>query len=222
MIGAHATAPAITDIRRKTTPRRVTRRFYGGLLNFVNYVDYSVRYLLKMNARDLEAARRTSVIRLLHELSGHTVDVAMARLRTKGHGQVGTAHAVLLRNLDYSGTSLTTLAARSNVTKQAMTRIARELNERGYVRVTPDAGDRRAKIVTFSAKGDSLIADAMAIAQEIERDYAAIVGRRAVEQMRSTLQKLVPAFRAARARERQRVARQFHRRGTRRRRTHAE
>ena len=149
-----------------------------------------------MNRHDLEFARRTSVVRLLHALSETTLGLVLQKLDRRGHGDVGMAHATLLRNLDYNGTNLSVLASRAGVTKQAITRIARELHERGYVSIAPDPSDRRGKVVTFSRKGLQLTDAAVAVAREIEAEYAAVIGRTAVETLRRNLMRLTKELRA--------------------------
>ena len=49
-----------------------------------------------------------------------------------------------------SGIRLTELAARANMTKQAMAELVAEIERRGYLRRTTDPADRRAKIIEFT------------------------------------------------------------------------
>ena len=148
-----------------------------------------------MNARELEFLRRTSVPRLLHELSEDSIRRGLAKLAQRGHGRVGMAHATLLRNLDYEGTGLSVLAARAGVTKQAITRIARDLHERGYVNIARDPNDARGRIVTFSRRGVSLLTETARVSREVEDEYAALLGSNTLERLRSILMRLAMARR---------------------------
>ena len=152
-----------------------------------------------MNARELELLRRTSVPRLLHELSEDSVRLALAKLAGRGHGRVGMAHATLLRNLDYDGTGLSLLAARAGITKQAITRIARDLHERGYVNIARDPDDARGRIVTFSRRGVNLATQAARVSREIEAEYAELVGSKTLETLRRILMRLATARRRKQA-----------------------
>ena len=136
---------------------------------------------------------------MLHELSEDSVRLGLAKLAARGHGRVGMAHATLLRNLDYEGTGLSLLAARAGVTKQAITRIARDLHDRGYVKITRDPNDARGRIVTFSRRGVNLVIQAAQVSREIEVEYAELVGSKTLEALRTILMRLATARRAARS-----------------------
>lgn len=49
-----------------------------------------------------------------------------------------------------AGIRLTELAARANMTKQAMAELVAEIERRGYLQRTTDPADRRAKIIKFT------------------------------------------------------------------------
>ena len=52
-----------------------------------------------------------------------------------------------------SGIRLTELAARANMTKQAMAELVAEIERRGYLQRTTDPADRRAKIIDIHRPG---------------------------------------------------------------------
>lgn len=76
-----------------------------------------------------------------------------ASLRDRGASDLRPGQARALILIDRSGTHLSELAQRAQITKQAMMQVVDELESMGCVRRTPDLGDGRAKIVRLTAKG---------------------------------------------------------------------
>src|SRR3954463_325514 len=56
------------------------------------------------------------------------------------------------------GSRLTELAKGANMTPQAMGELVDELEQLGYVRRTPDPGDRRAKLIALTGRGEDCVA----------------------------------------------------------------
>lgn len=88
------------------------------------------------------------------------------------------------------GSRPTSLAEGSWITKQAIGKRVRELEERGLVEVRPDPADGRAVLVHRTAKGDRVRAGAEAKIAELERDLAAEVGEDRYRTFREVLVEL--------------------------------
>ena len=56
-----------------------------------------------------------------------------ADLRARGYGDIRLSHSVLIANLDLEGNSITEVADRAQMTKQAMGLLAEELETLGYL-----------------------------------------------------------------------------------------
>ncbi len=59
-------------------------------------------------------------------------------------------HSAVFAQIDLTGSRLTQLAARANMTPQAMGELVDELEELGYVVRRPDPSDRRAKLIVLT------------------------------------------------------------------------
>src|SRR5262245_12588127 len=95
-----------------------------------------------------------------------------------------------------SGIRLTELAARANMTKQAMAELVAEIERRGYLERTTDPADRRAKIIQFTDQGWATVNLALSALAELEAEIAGRLGKPAVRKLRSTLLQILdrPAY----------------------------
>jgi DNA-binding MarR family transcriptional regulator len=134
-----------------------------------------------------------------HEQLGHLLlrahrlfaERALTKLHARGHEVLRMAHATLLPHFDAQGTRSTVLAERAGITKQGASQIVGDLEDAGYVTRASDATDGRAQRVTFTAKGRSLLADAMAVKREIDAEFADVIGASGLETLRQLLARLL-------------------------------
>lgn len=95
-----------------------------------------------------------------------------------------------------SGIRLTDLAARANMTKQAMAELVAEIERRGLLQRTTDPADRRAKIIEFTDQGWATVNLALEALGQLEAELAGRLGEPAVSELRSTLLRILdrPAY----------------------------
>ena len=103
-------------------------------------------------------------------------DLAVEHLAAHGHGDIRSAHSAVFQFLDDEGTTVSVLAERAGITKQAMAELVAHLEERGYVARVPDPADRRAKLVLPTDRGREVIDLAQALVPEVESRLRAVVG----------------------------------------------
>ena len=65
-------------------------------------------------------------------------DLVIDRLTERGHADVRPAHGTVFQYLDDTGTTVSVLAERAQMTKQAMAELVRHLETHGYVERIPD------------------------------------------------------------------------------------
>ena len=107
-----------------------------------------------------------------------------------GHPQKPSYSAVFAQ-IEPGGSRLTKLAAGANMTPQSMGVIVDELEDLGYVTRRPDPSDRRAKLITLTARGRRVVAAGEATIVGLEEDIVAVLGQRGATQLRSLLLKLL-------------------------------
>jgi DNA-binding MarR family transcriptional regulator len=115
-------------------------------------------------------------------------DRVLTRLEERGHGEVRPAHGAVFQYLDDTGTTVSLLAERAQMTKQAMAELVRHLETHGYVRRVPDPTDRRAKLVVPTERGHDVIAIAQGLVPELEHEVGEILGAERVRDLRADLE----------------------------------
>jgi DNA-binding MarR family transcriptional regulator len=116
------------------------------------------------------------------------------RLAEHGHPEVRVPHAAPLQFLDEDGTQVSELARRAQMTKQSMAELVAHLEHHGYVERVPDPADRRAKLVRATPRGRDVYKIARDEIEEIEHDWAALIGTRKMRQLRELLTELNDAL----------------------------
>jgi DNA-binding MarR family transcriptional regulator len=124
-------------------------------------------------------------------------DLVLARLAECGHTAIRAAHGTVFQYLDDTGTTVSLLAERAQITKQAMAELVVYLEAHGYVTRTPDPDDKRAKLVLPTDRGREVIAIAQGLAPELE---ALVAGDLGADRLRALREDLETIRRSAHAR----------------------
>lgn len=84
------------------------------------------------------------------------------QLHLAGFVDLRPAHSKVFEHLGGDDATVTVLAERAHMTKQAMGELVIDLERRGYLRRVPDARDQRAKLVVLTPRGEAAVASAVA------------------------------------------------------------
>ena len=101
------------------------------------------------------------------------------------------AHSAVFAHIDITGTRLTDLALRANMTPQAMGQLVDDLERLGYVRRRPDPSDRRAKLIVLTDKGYDCLEAAFRVISGIERRLEDLLGQRELQALRAALRMII-------------------------------
>jgi DNA-binding MarR family transcriptional regulator len=129
----------------------------------------------------------TTLVRRLH------LDIRRglhAELVAAGHGDLAPAHMYVFQTPGPDGARPSELAARTNMTKQAMNHLLATLEDSGYLTRQPAPEDRRATVVRLTSKGRSVEHLMLDGSASLERDWAAVIGAAGVEALREALRDL--------------------------------
>jgi len=100
-------------------------------------------------------------------------------------------HSAVFAQIDLTGSRLTQLAARANMTPQAMGELVDELEELGYVVRRPDPSDRRAKLIVLTERGHQCVTAGRETIEVIEERLTEILGTEGRRRLRALLTKLL-------------------------------
>lgn len=100
-------------------------------------------------------------------------------------------HSAVFAQIDPEGTRLTRLAARANMTPQAMGEVVDEVEELGYVVRQPDPTDRRAKLVVLTERGRDCVAAGRATIEGIEERLTEVLGTDGHQTLRRLLTRVL-------------------------------
>jgi len=120
--------------------------------------------------------------------------VVPLRLAERGHGAIRVAHGAVFQHLDEGGTTVSALAERAGMTKQAMSELTHYLEGHGYVRREPDPEDRRAKLVKLTDLGREVVAIVLGLVPEMEDRIIDALGKSRWRALRTDLRKIQCIF----------------------------
>jgi DNA-binding MarR family transcriptional regulator len=119
------------------------------------------------------------------------IDPLHERLQSAGWEQVRPLWGFVLLAVRDAPHTTSEIGELMGVTKQAAAKVVAGLADAGLTDERPDPQDRRAKRISLSADGRRFLAEVEAIYAEIEADWAAIIGRARLEQLRSDLSRIL-------------------------------
>lgn len=115
-------------------------------------------------------------------------------VQAAGFDDVSVADSELLPYIDLEGVTLTEIAARKGVSRQAVHQSVHSLVKRGYIELVPHPSDARARIVRHTAKGLELVEKLQSVKTGMQSDVLNALGERRVKQISTTLETLAALF----------------------------
>lgn len=125
---------------------------------------------------DEENARGRNMRQLLLRASRIVNRHVVEGLRVRGYAGLRSTHTTLLSNLPLAGGTVSQAAERAGISKQAMGRLAVELESAGYLRVMADPSDARVRKLELTKTGRKLMLDSLDVMADLERRYAELIG----------------------------------------------
>jgi DNA-binding MarR family transcriptional regulator len=102
------------------------------------------------------------------------------------------AHSAVMAHIDIDGgTRLSTIAARANITPQAVGELVDDLERLGYVVRLPDPDDRRAKRIVLTDRGRESVAAALDTIATLEAELEDLLGSDEVAELHDSLSRII-------------------------------
>jgi DNA-binding MarR family transcriptional regulator len=139
----------------------------------------------------VRAHREQMLLRLLFRAT-HAMNAEMTRrVRARGWTTFQPTFTTLLSHLDTEGTTISTLATRIGISRQAVSQLARTIEHAGLIERVPHPTDRRSVIVRHTADGRRILLDALEVMAAIESEYAERAGETEVAGLKHLLAHLL-------------------------------
>ncbi len=84
----------------------------------------------------------------------------------------------LIMNIDVDGVNNTDLARRAGITKQGMSQIVRELEEKKYIKIEVNPNDKRSSIIHLTNKGKEFILTCRSAHKGLHADLQKLLGKK--------------------------------------------
>jgi DNA-binding MarR family transcriptional regulator len=111
-------------------------------------------------------------------------------LEEAGYGDIRPSHGCVFRFVREDGMRLTDLASLAGITKQSAGEVVDDLVSRGYVERVQDPGDRRAKLIRLTAKGEEAQRVGFGLFAKIERRWGRRYGAERLAAMRELAEEI--------------------------------
>jgi DNA-binding MarR family transcriptional regulator len=129
-------------------------------------------------------------IALLLRDAHRTVDSEVLAAAARAGFEIQPGHAIVLRHLGEDGARPSEMAAKAQVTRQAITKALDDLERLGLVRRQPDPSDGRGVTVHYTSRGLAALQIARTRMNELEREFASQVGAKQWATFRRVLERL--------------------------------
>lgn len=123
-------------------------------------------------------------------LSDYTSNRLQKLVMARGHPQLKRTFGQVLLFIGPRGGRIQQMANAQDVSKQAISVIASELVDLGYLQRRADPGDARQVALQFTEAGKQLIADSVSSVDEVAQEYSAIIGKAEMAKVISVMARL--------------------------------
>lgn len=129
------------------------------------------------------AGNQVLLANVLPRLSEYVMHRLMDLTRARGHADLKISHGQVLSLIGLSGGRIQQIAKINEVSKQAISAIAKELEQLGYIRQAPDPDDARSVVLMFTDRGLKLLADSVASLADVEQEMIPTLGQDGINRL---------------------------------------
>jgi DNA-binding MarR family transcriptional regulator len=116
---------------------------------------------------------------------------AITELASYGYEGFKMGYMPLLMNIHPQGITNNELAKKARVSKQAMSKVVKELVQFGYIKTEILGSDKRSSIIYLTVKGKKLVLSARERVFEREKEYEQLLGKNKFHELKGLLLKII-------------------------------
>jgi DNA-binding MarR family transcriptional regulator len=146
---------------------------------------------LDQTLRDTEYIKSQNWGKLLAMSKRQFDEWATRKLAEEGYADFKMVYMPVLMNIKEEGTNNNDLAQYAKVTKQAMSKVVKELTELGYIQSRNSKEDKRNTIFSLTTRGKKLVIEARLCVKELMDHYRSVFGQKEFDGMLKLMQKVI-------------------------------
>jgi len=132
--------------------------------------------------------------RLLHEAFRSLREAGLEDLRERGYEGITLAHLRVLQHVVFTGGSLSEIARAASISRQAVAKVAADLEGLGYLRLSPSPEDRRAYVAELTPAGSKLFQMVRKRVDAGEVRLARLLGKERLAELRAMLVEIAESW----------------------------
>jgi len=171
-------------------PRRVSVFTLRQLSRYLPKLSSNLR-ISNFDSEAVRARREQALIRMLFRTTNTMNAELTRRVRTRGWSGFQLSFPRLLSQIDTDGTSISEVAKRLGTSRQALSQLARSVEQAGFIERFPHPTDGRSVVLRQTQDGRRALMDVLEVLDVIESDYASRIGHSKFAQLKQLLAELL-------------------------------
>ena len=134
--------------------------------------------------------RSNSLARLINQFKKDIDLRILQKIRERGYNDFKLGDMVLLVNIDSHGTINNDLARKARISKQAMSKVVKNLEASNYISTRKHDTDNRASLIFLTEKGKEFMITVYEVVDEVTALYANITGEEEMQRLKQILKNI--------------------------------
>lgn len=151
-------------------------------MTFFSVYNFHMNQQLLEQLQQMRMSTPRKLAKQVNVIARYFNDQIIQKWKTGGYEDVNFGHIALLANIDVDGINNNALARKAWISKQAMSKVAQELESGGYITTRRDPNDARSKLIELTEKGVSFMIFHHHCVKEMETSFTLVLGRERMRQ----------------------------------------
>ncbi len=144
---------------------------------------------------EFKSTKKRILGRLLKRSYAYITALSAEFLKQEGYDNFRVAHVVILLHVDKDkGLMINDLAQQVGITKQAISKVIKELAEEGYVVAEKHPTDARASLTRLTDKGARFLLAWQRCTEYVDETFKDIIGSKRLEQLKDILEEIADHY----------------------------